>query len=699
MYYSNIHQMRRLSLLKTFVFVLSFGSFQLTARAQDNSIIGKVICGYQGWFNCYGDGSPVERWVHWSRGTYRTNDGLPSPGYLSFEMYPDVSDYQSSSLFQTGFANRGDGEPSVLFSSTKKDVMDKHFSWMKQYGIDGVALQRFLTTDGVFVKQKDTVALNMRTMAEKYQRIFYLMYDMKASDSTVFKNDLLHVETFNLSSSPYYAHQNGKPVICIWGFGLNARPDLPKTSLRLIKWLKDKGYYVIGGVPTNWRTGTSDSWADYINVYNAFDMISPWTVGRGSVVNNTYLSNYLIPDNDYCKARNIDYQPVIFAGFAWSNWNGGTRNQIPRSRGELMWQQVYNIKNSGIKNVYVAMFDEYDESTAIAKAADSYFDIPTNQYFLTTSADGTYISSDFYLRLVGKATRVMKGLDPLTINVPIQYSVGPVYFRTSVETGFDALPNWQNEPLVVRNVLGFGGASTPQCGVVTGESQKTGIHSVKISGRDNSAVESYADFKVFDVDIPVLADTKLAFWTCPVNDLGRYVSIDLLFTDGTRLRDFDAKDINGNSTNAAEGRGTVNVWTKTVCNIGQWATGKTIDRILISYDHPGETGDFAAYIDDIFIYTGDTYTTAEHSAVTEANQLTIYPNPVNGNKIKIVLGEFDGESDVIVSLRDAQGNVIFSQKEQAKPTLDFPVGQLRPGFYLVSVKTKNRWFSDKIIIQ
>lgn len=690
--------MRGLSLLKILVLIVGFCSFQLITQAQDNSITGKVICGYQGWFNCYGDGSPVKRWVHWSRGKYKTNDGLPSPGYLTFEMYPDVNDYKPSSLFQTGFANLGDGEPSVLFSSTKKDVMDKHFSWMKQYGIDGVALQRFLTSDGVFVKQKDTVALNMCTIAEKYQRIFYLMYDMKASDSTVFKNDLLHVETFNLDSSPYYAHKNGKPVICIWGFGLKARPDLPKTSLRLIQWLKEKGYYVIGGVPTNWRTGTGDSWADYIDVYNAFDMISPWTVGRGSVVNNTYLSNYLIPDNDYCKARNIDYQPVIFAGFAWSNWNGGTRNQIPRNRGELMWQQVYNIKNSGIKNVYVAMFDEYDEATAIAKAADSYFDIPTNQYFLTTSADGTYISSDFYLRLVGKATRVLKGIDPLTINVPIPYSVGPIYFRTSVETGYDAIPNWQNKLLTVKNVIGFGGVSTPQCGVVAGEIQKTGNHAIKISGRDNSAVESYVDFKVFDIDIPVFSETKLAFNTFPVNDLGRYVSIDLLFTDGTRLKDLNAKDIYSNSVNASQGRGTVNSWTNTTCNIGQWAAGKTIDQILISYDHPTESGDFACYLDDIFIYTQNLNTSTQEIKAAASGNMKIYPNPVFGGKVIIDLNGFGCETELTISISDIEGNVLMEQKMMASPQIEWPVDQFKNGFYLVSVRVKDRIETCKVVI-
>src|SRR5205814_9340697 len=122
-----------------------------------------------------------------------------------------------------------------------------------------------------------------------------------------------------------------------------------------------------------------------------------------------------------CNANNLLYQPVAFPGFAWSNWNGGTQNQIPRNKGEFLWRQVYNIKQSGIGNGYIAMFDEYDEGTAIAKMADSYYSIPSNQYFLTTSADGTYLSNDFYLRLVGKATKIIKGIDTLTTNVTIPY--------------------------------------------------------------------------------------------------------------------------------------------------------------------------------------------------------------------------------------------------------------------------------------
>lgn len=107
------------------------------------SVAGKVICGYQGWFNCYGDGSPVARWFHWSNGTYQSNAGSPAPGAIKFEAYPETSEYNSSSLFQTNLGNTNEGQPAALFSSWKSDVIEKHFEWMQENEIDGVALQRW----------------------------------------------------------------------------------------------------------------------------------------------------------------------------------------------------------------------------------------------------------------------------------------------------------------------------------------------------------------------------------------------------------------------------------------------------------------------------------------------------------------------------------------------------------------------------
>ena len=77
----------------------------------------------------------------------------------------------------------------------------------------------------------------------------------------------------------------------------------------------------------------------------------------------------------------------------------------------------------------------------IAKAAEDSSMTPTNQYFLTLSSDGTYLSSDFYLRLTGKVTRLVQGLDAPSATVPIAPSNGPVWFRSGSEE-VDAALTW-----------------------------------------------------------------------------------------------------------------------------------------------------------------------------------------------------------------------------------------------------------------
>lgn len=602
------------------LFTLLTITFQVKAQVapQAQSVTGKLICGYQAWFNCYGDGSPVDRWVHWNAGRYRSDTPKPAPGRISFEAYPDVAQYPASTLFQTALGNLNDSRNARLFSSWKQETIDLHFSWMQQYGIDGIALQRFLgpTRNVVFKTNMDSIVMRVRRSAEKYQRIFYIMYDMSADDTAFFKADWLHIENdLRPQQSPYYAHQNGKPVICIWGFGLNERSNQPANSLAIINWLKSKGYYVIGGVPAGWRTGTRDSYTGYENVYKAFNMISPWSVGRYNSLAgaDNFKSEFLTPDLAYCNANNLDYQPVMFPGFAWNNWNGGSRNQIPRSKGAFFWQQLYNIKSLGINTGYIAMFDEYDEGTAIAKIADSYFSIPNNQYFLTSSADGTYISSDFYLRLAGKATQVLKGAVPLTTNVTIPYAAAPLWFRTSHEPQYDATLTWTDTPeqsVTPANVTGDTGSGLPICGIVQNEASRTGPSSIRFAGKATSTTtNAHCAYQLFDVNIPISASTGLTFWLYPTNDISRYVTIDLIMTDGTSLRDAGATDQNGISMHPAAGHGLINTWSQISCNIGKWFTGKTIDRIIINYDHNNEAGTFRTYVDDIVI--SDTATNDE----------------------------------------------------------------------------------------
>lgn len=378
-------------------------------------VVGKLTVGYQGWFACTNDGSPRNKWVHWAAGT------IPSPGNQTFELYPDVREYATT--YPTGYANLGNGSPAKLFSSYDNNVVDTHFKWMQTYGIDTVALQRFGSglTDTKVKQQLDGIATKVKNAAQTYGRKFYIMYDISSwtSFQTAIKTDWTNtiVGTLALTNSSAYAKQNGKPVVCVWGIGVDGRPGNNTSWLDVVNYFKNKNCYVIIGTKKTWATNT-------ISVYAAANMISPWSVGTFNNIAgaNTY-ATLMQSDKNLCNGRGQDYQPVIWPGFAWSNWNGGPTNQIPRLHGDFMWRQFYNVRSKGITNMYVAMFDEYDEGTAIAKAAENKSMKPTNQYFLTLDADGVECSSDFYLKLTGDGARMVKGQIGLTTNHPTLHTI------------------------------------------------------------------------------------------------------------------------------------------------------------------------------------------------------------------------------------------------------------------------------------
>ncbi|MEU4969076.1 glycoside hydrolase family 71/99-like protein [Streptomyces smyrnaeus] len=295
---------------------------------------------------------------------------------------------------------------------------------MKQHGIDGAALQRF-GSDVVAVgqprlQQRNEIQSKARDAAEKHGRGFYIEYDISGftDDNLVTKaqedwTDTI-TGTLKLTDSPSYDREGGKPVVELWGIGVPNRPGSKESCLELINWFKSKGCYVIAGVPRGWRTDAGGK-PGFGDVYAALDMVSPWNVGNANVDQKLF-------DDDYAqlKANGQDYQPVIYPGFAWSNWKeGAPRNEIPRKAGDFMWQQAVAVAKCGTDSAFIAMFDEYDEATAIAPAATDKSMIPTDQYFLTLDADGTKLSSDFYLRLAGAATKMINGSAEISPTVPI----------------------------------------------------------------------------------------------------------------------------------------------------------------------------------------------------------------------------------------------------------------------------------------
>ncbi|MGO4546054.1 carbohydrate-binding protein [Paenibacillus sp. 2TAB23] len=398
--------------------------FKFTAPAAGGDVVGKIFAGYQGWFTAGGDGSPLNNWTHWSK----NNNTLSPNSNVNVEMYPDISEY--TKLYQTNLGNLGNGQPAKLFSSYDQETVNKHFEWMQSYNISGAALQRFgadaSSAPNTWRQNRDSVAVKVKNAAESYGRKFYVMYDITDLSPTQWVNNVKTdftnnvVGAMNLTGSSAYAKQDGKPVICIWGIGFTDRPGTAAESAELIAWFKNQGYYVIGGVPTHWRNGNEDSKPGFLDVYKSLDMLSPWFVGRFSQLAGAdhYKTNQWQPDFAFTQANGIVYQPVIWPGFAWKNMKNGPINEIPRLHGDFMWRQAYNLKSLGVNTGYIAMFDEYDEATAIAKAAANSSMIPNNQYFLTLDADGVAVSSDFYLRLTGDIARLFSNEIPLTANHP-----------------------------------------------------------------------------------------------------------------------------------------------------------------------------------------------------------------------------------------------------------------------------------------
>ncbi len=85
---------------------------------------GLVMAGYQGWFNVAGNGMMY-----------------PNGNGVRIDMWPDVTEYKQT--YPTGL-KLADGTTARFFNSADKSTVDLHFKWMKDYGLDGVFMQRFL---------------------------------------------------------------------------------------------------------------------------------------------------------------------------------------------------------------------------------------------------------------------------------------------------------------------------------------------------------------------------------------------------------------------------------------------------------------------------------------------------------------------------------------------------------------------------
>ncbi|BCY07469.1 GH92 family glycosyl hydrolase [Actinoplanes sp. L3-i22] len=155
-------------------------------------------------------------------------------------------------------------------------------------------------------------------------------------------------------------------------------------------------------------------------------------------------------------------------------------------------------------------------------------------------------------------------------------------------------------------------------GPVRGANQRpsagfTGVAALRYAGAAEGDGRSYATNKLFDVNLPVGPKSRLSYKIFPeltAEDLqypATFAAIDLHFTDGTYLSKRSPVDQHGNALTAS-GQGTAKVlfadeWNAVQADLGTVANGKTIDRILLSYDNAGAKAAtrFQGWIDDVTV--------------------------------------------------------------------------------------------------
>jgi hypothetical protein len=396
-------------------------SFTTAAAGGDYSLIGKIMCGYQGWFNCPSDGT-TRGWIHWGSSTTSF-----TPSNCTVDMWPDMTEMTTGEKFLA--SSFYDGKDRYVFSSHNLTTVRRHFQWMQQNGIDGVYLQRFateLTPGSAAFNNRNDVLEYCKDGANLYGRKYAVMYDLSglASGGTSkviadWKYLVDNAKVPNVSSAdPAYMFHNGKRVVAVWGIGFSGRAYTNLEVKNLINFLKNDATYggnvVMIGCQQNWRTNTDTNVKATLLLA---DIISPWLVG--SFTNTSGVNNWAtskgVPDKSWCNTNGKAYLPVTWPGFSFHNAGGGTLNQIPRVGGQFFWDQVKaDISTVGANMLYVAMFDEVDEGTAIFKVTND----PPKPGGVTMFVTYEGKPSDEYLWLVGQAGRGLRGEIPVNQTRP-----------------------------------------------------------------------------------------------------------------------------------------------------------------------------------------------------------------------------------------------------------------------------------------
>ena len=345
-------------------------------------------------------------------------------------MWPDMTEYSPGERFAAPGFTTASGQQAYLFSSDNAETVLRHFRWMRDYGIDGAFLQHFAVdlpggpAEPRYPSRR-RVMDHVRSAAAQTGRVWALTYDLSGLPTDrifdVVTNDWKKLVDEKVIADPRYLHQDGKPVVQIFGFYWHNPGNAMTADLanRLIDFFKVPGPYnafLAGGGDWNWRRNPDPQWQA---LYRRFDAYSPWNVGNVSIdrdhVKHAAMS-YWPDDKKEFERTGGTWMPVVYPGFSWDNLKKlpPGKSIIPRRGGKFLWEQFVELAKLKPQCVYVAMFDEVDEGTAIFKVTN---DPPMNAHFVGYEN----LPADWYLRLVGEGGKMLRGERVFSAEIPTKH--------------------------------------------------------------------------------------------------------------------------------------------------------------------------------------------------------------------------------------------------------------------------------------
>jgi len=400
-----------------------------------DSIKGKVVAGYQGWFR-----TPNDMYD----GNFRHWTGV-------VDMWPDRLDYNPEDLVVLPGAETLSGQQGRVFSSASSAVVQKHFEWMRKYNIDGVYLQRFFVNAAAGANPEWVLA-NVREAAHREGRVWAIEYDISSGPgqdpnlvSRITADWKWLVDTVKITEDSRYLHEQGKPVVVIWGAGI--RTDMTVSSMdALVDFFKNDPIYGNNFVVGFTSMSFTPEWEDHNSKY---DSIAAW-MGLGSQQRVA----------DAAARYGHPAHAHIWPGFSRHNDQMAefpSATYQDRAGGNFFWDRI----STGVNLVdpetfFIGMFDEYNEGTAVMPMTDDHPVVPgVNGYY--PFIDNVGSPKDWWLTLSGTANDMLNKHIPITFTLPTEASLSN---RSNIGQELSVVLGATNVYTLLQQVEGGDGSTT-----------------------------------------------------------------------------------------------------------------------------------------------------------------------------------------------------------------------------------------------